>query len=142
MNRLTEAFDRARSESRKTLCPFLTAGYPAPGATPELLLAAQQGGAGVVELGVPFSDPVADGPVIAASYNEALGKGVTVKSALASVAAARKLGVTIPVLAMTSFTLIYKRGTSAFAKACADNGVDGLVLPDVPVEEAPAIVEA
>ena len=142
MNRLTQAFTTARAEKRKLLCPFLTAGFPSIEATARLLLAAQEGGAGVIELGIPFSDPVADGPVIAASYTQALANGITVKQCLESVAAARKLGVTIPILAMVSFTLIFARGTSAFAETCAANGVDGLVLPDVPLEEARGIVEA
>jgi tryptophan synthase alpha chain len=142
MNRLVQTFEAARKESRKLLCPFLTAGYPSVEATPHLLLAAQQGGAGVIELGIPFSDPIADGPVIAASYTQALAGGITVDKSLAAVAAARKLGVTIPVLAMVSFSIIFKRGTAEFAKACAAHGVDGLVLPDVPLEEAPAIVDS
>jgi tryptophan synthase alpha chain len=142
MNRLTQAFAAARAEKRKLLCPFLTAGYPSVGATAELLLAAQEGGAGIIEVGIPFSDPIADGPVIAASYTQALLGGITVDKSLTAVAAARKLGVTIPVLAMVSFSIIFKRGTAEFAKACADQGIDGLVLPDVPLEEAPAIVDA
>lgn len=142
MNRLTHAFAAARAQNKKLLCPFLTAGYPSLDATPRLLLAAQQGGAGVVELGIPFSDPVADGPVISASYTHALANGITVDQCLASVAAARKLGVTIPILAMVSFSIIFKRGTTEFANACQAAGVDGLVLPDVPLEEAERIIEA
>src|SRR5690242_4643263 len=108
MNRLNQAFEVARKEGRKLLCPFLTAGYPSMEATPRLLLAAQQGGAGVIELGIPFSDPIADGPVIQASYTEALAKGATVDKALAAVTEARKLGVTIPIVAMVSFSIIFK----------------------------------
>ncbi|HUO08535.1 MAG TPA: tryptophan synthase subunit alpha [Phycisphaerae bacterium] len=142
MNRLNQAFEGAKREGRKMLCPFLTAGYPSLEATPELLLAAQQAGADMVEVGIPFSDPVADGPVIQASYTHALARGSTVGKCLAGIAAARKLGVTIPLAAMVSFSIVFKRGTSEFSKACADHGVDGLILPDVPLEEAPAIVDA
>jgi tryptophan synthase alpha chain len=139
MNRLNEAF---APNHPKRLCPFLTAGYPSIEATPRLMVASQNAGAGVLELGIPFSDPIADGPVIQASYTHALSKNVTVDQCLASVAAARKTGLTIPVVAMVSFSIIFRRGTQAFAKACADNAIDGLILPDVPLEEAPAIAEA
>jgi tryptophan synthase alpha chain len=137
-NRLDQAF----AGCKKLLCPFLTAGYPSVAATPALLLAAQAGGAGVIELGIPFSDPVADGPVIQASYTHALAGGTTVKASIEAVSAARKQGLTVPVVAMVSFSIVYKRGSRAFAELCAANGVDGVILPDVPLEEAPAAVAA
>lgn len=142
MNRLDTALSHARSGQRKLLCPFLTAGYPSLEATADLLLAAEAGGAGIIELGIPFSDPVADGPVIQASFTEALAKGSTVQKAMATVAAARKRGLAVPVMAMVSFSIIYKRGTKEFAGMCAGNGLDGIILPDIPLEEAPAIVDA
>ena len=111
-------------------------------ATPELILAAQEGGAGVVELGIPFSDPIADGPVIQGSYTQALLAGATVKKSLEATKAARKLGVTIPIVAMVSFSIIFKMGTQAFAQACAEHEIDGLILPDVALEEAVAVVDA
>jgi tryptophan synthase alpha chain len=142
MNRLAETLASARSGSRKLLCPFLTAGYPSLEATPDLLLAAEAGGAGIIELGIPFSDPVADGPVVQASFTEALSKGATVQKSLAAVSAARKRGFAVPVMAMVSFSIIYKRGTREFASMCAGNGLDGIILPDIPLEEAPVIVDA
>ncbi len=140
MNRLQPVSDAVRG-GKKLLCPFLTAGYPSLAATPELLLAAQAGGAGIIELGIPFSDPVADGPVIQASFTHALAHGTTVRASLATVAAARKMGLTIPVLAMVSFSIVFKRGTREFAMSCAEDGLDGVILPDIPLEEAPAIVD-
>jgi tryptophan synthase alpha chain len=134
-NRLDHAF----SSGKKLLCPFLTAGYPTLAVTPALLLAVQQGGGGVLELGIPFSDPVADGPVVQASYTHALAGGTTVKGSLETVAAARQQGLTIPVVVMVSFSIIFKRGTKNFAAMCVANGVDGVILPDVPLEEAPAV---
>ena len=95
-NRLDQAF----AGGRKLLCPFLTAGYPTLAATPALLLAAQAGGAGVLELGIPFSDPVADGPVVQASYTHALAGGTTVKGSLEAASIARQQGLTVPVVAM------------------------------------------
>jgi len=145
MNRIDDTFSSARKNNRKLLCPFFTAGYPTLEATPHLLLAAQQAGAGVIELGIPFSDPVADGPVVQASYTHALAGGTTVNKALATVAAARKgingVALTIPVVAMVSYSIIFKRGTREFAALCLENGLDGVVLPDIPLEEAPAIVD-
>jgi tryptophan synthase alpha chain len=140
MNRLQQVAEAVRG-GKKLLCPFLTAGYPSLEATSELLLAAQRGGAGIIELGIPFSDPVADGPVIQASFTQALAKGATVRAALGAVATARKMGLTTPVLAMVSFSIIFKRGTEDFARMCVANGLDGVILPDVPLEEAPAIVD-
>jgi tryptophan synthase alpha chain len=140
MNRLHQIGEQVRG-GRKLLCPFLTAGYPSLTATPELLMAMQRGGAGIIELGIPFSDPVADGPVIQASFTQALAQGATVRGCLGAVAAARKMGLTVPMLAMVSFSIIFKRGTEDFARMCAANGLDGVILPDVPLEEAPAIVD-
>ncbi len=146
MNRVQQTFKEARQAGKKLLCPFLTAGYPTLESTPELLLATQEalagtGGGGIIELGIPFSDPVADGPVVQGSYTEALARGVTVDGALAAVAKARARGLTMPVVAMVSFSIIFKRGTREFAKACRGNDIDGVVLPDVPLEEAAGIVE-
>ncbi|MCL2645961.1 MAG: tryptophan synthase subunit alpha [Phycisphaerales bacterium] len=141
MNRLNQTFAVAKAADQKLLCPFLTAGYPSLEITPDLLLAAQVTGAGVIELGIPFSDPVADGPVIQESFSRALAAGLTVDKALAAVSIARKKGVIVPVVAMVSFSIIFKRGTAEFAKACHDHGIDAIILPDVPLEEASAIVE-
>jgi tryptophan synthase alpha chain len=142
-NRLDTTFAAARAAGKKLLCPFLTAGYPSQEATPELLLAVQDalGEAGIIELGIPFSDPVADGPVIQASFTEALLRGATVANSLASVKAAREKGLALPVVAMVSFTIIFKKGTRQFGELCKAHGLDGVILPDIPVEEAPAVVE-
>ncbi len=144
MNRLNQTFAAAKRDGRKLLCPFVTAGYPSLESTPQIIHAIAEAlgpGGGVIELGIPFSDPIADGPVIQASYTQALAKGCTVDKALATAKSARGLGVSIPIVAMVSFSIIFKRGTAEFAKACADAGIDGIVLPDIPLEEAPAIVD-
>lgn len=141
MNRLTQTFAAARQDHRKLLCPFVTAGFPSLAATPLIIKAIQDGGGHIVELGIPFSDPIADGPIIQASYTHALAHGTTVDQALDTAAAVRQLGTTIPIVAMVSFSLIFKRGTAQFAAACAARGIDGVILPDIPLEEAPAIVD-
>ncbi|MEI7765927.1 MAG: tryptophan synthase subunit alpha [Phycisphaerae bacterium] len=139
--RVISAFHDANGVARKVLCPFLVAGYPSVAHSVELLLAAQRGGAGLVELGIPFSDPVADGPVIQAAFTQVLAQKVSIAQALAAVATARQAGLTIPVLAMVSYTLVYRRGVQAFGELCRASGVDGLILPDVPVEEAAEVVK-
>jgi tryptophan synthase alpha chain len=142
-NRVHLTFAAAREAGAKLLCPFITAGYPSLEATPELLLGVQDalGSAGIIELGIPFSDPVADGPVIQSSFTEALLKGATVGKSLGAVAAARARGLTLPVVAMVSFSIIFKKGTREFAAMCRENGLDGVILPDIPLEEAPAVVD-
>jgi len=146
--RITSSFASARVEKRKLLCPFLTAGYPSLDATVQLLQATQRAGGaaiGAVELGIPFSDPVADGPVIQASFTHALspqGGNVTMARTLAMVQQARQAGVTLPLLAMVSFSIIFRKGTREFARDAAAAGIDGVVLPDIPLEEAPAVADA
>lgn len=142
-NRIDTMFAQARTDHKKLLCPFLTAGYPSLDATVELLQAAERAmnGRGMIELGIPFSDPIADGPTIQESYTKALSAGTTVDRALACVRQARAKGVKLPIVAMVSFSIIFKRGSENFAKACVANGLDGLVLPDIPLEEAPAITQ-
>lgn len=141
-NRLETAFSTARRDGRKLLCPFFASGYPTLELTARLLKVAQDGGAGCIELGIPFSDPVADGPVIQACFTHALANGVTVDQSLEMVRRARGLGVTVPIVVMVSFSIIFKRGSRAFAKACSAAGVDGIILPDVPLEEAGGVVAA
>jgi tryptophan synthase alpha chain len=126
---------------RTVLCPFLTAGYPSLDLLTPLLLAAQSAGAGCIELGIPFSDPVADGPVIQESYYRALSGGATVPAILEAVSKSRAAGVKVPLMAMASFSIIFKIGTRQVARSFAQAGFTGMVLPDLPIEEAPGIVE-
>lgn len=142
MNRLQETFAAARNSGRKLLCPFITAGYPDLKNTVDLLLAVERGGGSVIEVGIPFSDPVADGPTIQNSFTHALSHGVTVAGALSSISEARARGLKVPVVVMVSFSIIFKKGTREFARQCQQAGVDGIILPDLPLEEAPAITSA
>lgn len=137
---IDNSFHGSRRRGEALLCPFVTAGYPNLDIGPEILLAVQAAGGGCIELGIPFSDPVADGPTIQESYRVSLERGATVDRALAMVAKARRAGVTVPILAMASYSIIFKRGCEEFAAACVDSGINGLVLPDLPMEEAPAAV--
>lgn len=137
--RLRESFAAARRRDAALLCPFFTAGYPDIPAGIELLLAAQETGCGCVEWGIPFSDPVADGPVVQESYTAVLQAGTTVAESLAAIGTARKAGLTIPVAAMVSYSLVFRRGPAAFFRDCASHGIDALIIPDLSLEEAPAV---
>ena len=120
--------------------PFICAGYPAPGDTAPLLAAIERGGASVVEVGFPFSDPIADGPVIAAAMHEALQKGVTPASVCAQVADARAAGLKIGVVAMLSVSIVHRLGPLSLLSMAKSAGIDGLIVPDLPLEEAQALV--
>ena len=147
-NRVTQSFARAKEQKRRLLCPFLTAGYPSLAGTRELLKSVQEvdeqtgGGIGCVELGIPFSDPVADGPVIQASFNHALTGGTTVKGVMEMVREARGAGVRVPLVAMVSYSIICKMGVCEFAEEAEGAGMDAVILADVPLEEASGVVEA
>lgn len=134
MNRLDRAFADARAAGRKTLMPFLVGG--APGVFPRILAAVERAGAGVIEVGMPFSDPVADGPVIAAAMHRALAAGVTPASVFRAVREARdSLGVRAPIVFMTSVSVVERLGAARFAADAAAAGADGVIFPDAPLEE-------
>lgn len=140
-NRLVSTFSSLRASGSKTLLPFITAGYPDCATTLALLREFERRGVKVCELGVPFSDPVADGPVIQASYTEALLSGVNTGAIFDTVRAYRAGGGKMAVLAMVSYSIVFRRGVEAFFAAAAEAGFDGTIIPDLPVEEA-APVEA
>lgn len=121
---------------RTTLIPFVTAGDPHPDWTVDIMHALVEGGANLIELGVPFSDPIADGPVIQQSSERAIEKGVTLESVLADVARFREQDPDTPVILMGYMNPIERFGASRLADACASAGVDGLLLVDCPPEEA------
>lgn len=134
--RLETVFHRLKAERRGGLSAYIPFGYPTPAATPALLDAAVAGGADWIELGLPFSDPVADGPVLQAASAKALAAGATVDGALAAARRFRAGHPDVPLVAMTYANLAHRRGWAGFAAALADAGSDGLVAPDVPLEEA------
>lgn len=117
------------------LVPYLMAGFPKLADTVGLLLAAEAAGATLVELGIPYSDPLADGPTIQAAGQRALAQGMTVRLALEQVAEARAAGLQIPLVVMTYLNPVLRMGLMEFAERAARSGVDGLLLPDLPLEE-------
>ncbi len=137
MNRIDALFSRLRSEGRKALMPFVTAGDPDLETTSALIPAMIERGAHMVELGIPYSDPIADGPVIAASYTRALTKGVKLARIFEMVEALRAADrVTAPVVTMVSYSIVHRHGVGAYLDRASASGVDGLIVPDLPVEEA------
>lgn len=116
--------------------PFACGGFPAPGSLTRLLPAMERGGASIVEIGFPFSDPIADGPVIAAAMHEALQRGATPGSVLEEVAEARA-GVNLGLVAMVSVSIVWRMGgPQGFVARAADAGIDGFIFPDVTFEES------
>jgi tryptophan synthase alpha chain len=134
MNRI-EARIRARLESgSKILTMFLTAGYPRKEDTVDIVLALEKGGTDIIELGMPFSDPLADGPVIQQSSAVALKNGVTLQSIFSDVMRIRKRSQ-IPIILMGYLNPILQYGEQEFFDTAASSGVDGVILPEVPLEE-------
>ncbi len=138
---IAAAFRAARGAGRAALIPDLTAGYPTPVASPDLVLALQAGGADLVELGVPFSDPVADGPTIQRAGQRALAAGMTPARCLDLCRAVRGRGVGVPLVLMGYYNPIHAYGPGAYARDCAAAGVDGLIVPDLPPDEAEPLAE-
>jgi tryptophan synthase alpha chain len=132
---IAAAFARARAERRAAFVPYLTAGDPDLETTGELLLALDRAGADVVELGVPFSDPIADGPVNQAAAARALAAGTTLAGVLARVAALRG-ATSVPIVLFTYFNPLHAYGLERLAEHAAASGVDGVLCVDLPPEEA------
>jgi tryptophan synthase alpha chain len=136
-DRIAEAF--ASSAKRAALMPYLMGGHPTPDASRAVAAAYVAGGADLVELGIPFSDPLADGPVIHAAGVRALEAGTGVDDVLAIGA---ELADALPVVVMCYANVVLARGADAFAAALADAGASGLIVPDLPMEEAAATLAA
>ena len=139
--RIAEMFERTRAEGRPAVIPFAPGGWPEPGATPGIVRAAVEGGADAIEIGVPFSDPLADGVTNQVAYQEALAQGANLGTVLEAVREVRAGGVRVPVLLMGYCNSLLAYGADRFARDAADAGVDGLVIVDLPPEEAAEIEE-
>ena len=127
--RITQAF-----ENGKAFIPFVTCGDPSLEITEQLVYAMEEAGADLIELGIPFSDPTAEGPVIQAANVRALSGGVTTDKIFEMVERIRK-NASIPMVFMTYANVVFSYGTERFVKKAAEIGMDGLILPDVPFEE-------
>ncbi|AOX99197.1 tryptophan synthase subunit alpha [Jeongeupia sp. USM3] len=136
MSRIQKTLAALKADGRQALIPFITAGDPRPGITVELMHALVKGGADVIELGVPFSDPMADGPVIQRASERALAHGVSLRDVLGMVAQFRRDDAVTPVVLMGYANPVEALGYEAFAQAAVSAGVDGVLTVDLPPEEA------
>jgi tryptophan synthase alpha chain len=135
-DRITQKFARLKSQQRTGLFLFLTAGFPDLKATQELIPALVEAGADGIEVGVPFSDPLADGATIQASSFHALQQGVTLQDCLDLVASLRAQIPETPLILMGYYNPIFAMGLDAFCDRAQEAGVDGLIVPDLPTEES------
>ncbi len=144
MHSIRAAFHRARRQGRKALIPFVMGGDPDVRTTGPLLLALQEAGADLIEVGIPFSDPLADGPTIQLASARALARGATPARVLAAVASVRRQ-LHVPVVCLTYWNPVVQFGRTGiqenprpFVRAAVSSGIDGIVVPDLPVEEGAA----
>jgi tryptophan synthase alpha chain len=136
MSDLATTTTALRARGKKALVAFLTAGYPDDASFEDLVTAAADAGCDVIEIGIPFSDPIADGPVIQAASNAALAHGVTLRSVLEHMA--RLSARCVPLVGMSYINPILRMGVETFAGAARESGLSGLILPDVSFEESGA----
>lgn len=136
MSRITDCFNTLRKNKKKALIPFITAGDPDPGTTVSLLRTLAENGADIIELGIPFSDPMADGPVIQRSSERALRHGVSLSNVLDMVTEFRQSDTATPIILMGYLNPVEIMGYATFAESARNAGVDGVLLVDLPPEEA------
>jgi len=135
LNRLDLTFQRLKAEGKKALITYLMAGDPSLAETEQLVLELEQAGADIIELGVPFSDPIADGPIIQQAAERALRSGTTLRGILSMVARVRTQSQ-IPLVFMAYYNSIHAFGAERFCREAAAAGLDGLIVPDMPPDEA------
>ncbi len=142
MNRIEEKFQQLKKEQKKAFVTYITAGLPDMERCKELIKAQEEAGLDVLELGVPFSDPVADGPVIQDASFRSIQKGTSLRKCFDLVEKVRKEGVELPIVFMMYYNTITHYGLEEFARKCNETGVDGLLVPDLPMEEQGPLKEA
>ncbi|KAB8227250.1 tryptophan synthase [Aspergillus alliaceus] len=136
MEHIKQSFAKAKHQNCAALGAYVTAGYPTVEETPDILLSLESSGADMIELGMPFSDPIADGPIIQEANMIALANGVTISGVLDMVREARRRGLKIPVLLMGYYNPVIRYGEEKLLHDCKQAGVHGFVLVDLPIEEA------
>ncbi len=134
-NRLSQKLKEAKSNKSKLFCAYITLGYPSLATTERMIIALEKAGTDIIELGFPFSDPLADGPTIQWASSEAIKKGVDLPTAFRLIKSLRKKGLKIPVLLFSYLNPIMHYGISSAIKHLHQNGFDGLIIPDLPHEE-------
>lgn len=140
MNRIDKVFNKLKEENKKALIPFISNGDPTIEKTVKTVLKLEKKGANIVEIGIPFSDPLADGPVIQESYIRALKGGVKVKDIFKVGKEVRKTSE-IPLVIMVYYNLIYNYDVNKFLEKAGEVGFDGIIVPDIPLEEREELKE-
>jgi tryptophan synthase alpha chain len=141
MNKIDALFKKLKKKRKKAFIVYITAGDPNLRTTEKLIVELEKSGVDLVEIGIPFSDPLADGPTIQKASERALAKGVNVKSII-KMARRVKKKVKLPLVFMTYYNLVAHYGLSNFVRDSVLAGVDGLIVPDLPPEEAKALISA
>ena len=139
MNRISQRISDLKEDNKTALITYITAGDPSIGMTEELVYAIERGGADIIEIGVPHSDPVADGPVIQDAVQRSLNSGTKVKDIFECVRRIR-LKSEVPIGFLVYYNMIHAYGVQAFVEECIRVGVDGLIIPDLPLEERDEII--
>lgn len=132
-NPIDQLFAALRAQKRKAFIPFITAGDPDLETTARLVRDLPARGASLIEIGFPYSDPIADGSVIQASYTRALGRGLHIDDIFTAM---RGIKATVPLVSMVSYSLVHHRGPDKFVSQAQESGFSGAIVPDLPVEEA------
>lgn len=135
MNRIEERLKELKAENKKAFVTYMTAGLPDMEGTKALIKAQEEAGTDIIELGIPFSDPVADGPVIQDASYKSICKGTNLRKVFQMMEEIRNDGVKMPVIFMMYYNTILHYGIETFAAKCKEAGVDGLIIPDLPFEE-------
>lgn len=139
MNRIDKKFKELQALDRKAFIAYITAGDPDLAATKKIVLALERSGVDIVELGIPFSDPLADGPTIQAASARALKNGASLKK-IFKMAGSLRAKTGMPIVFMTYFNPVLRYGVEKFFKSCSSSGVDGVIVPDLPAEEADELI--
>lgn len=140
MNRIDKKFRQLKEAKKKAFIAYITAGDPSLNMTKKIVLALEASGVDLVEMGIPFSDPLADGPTIQAASHRALLKGVNLRKIFSAVADLRRF-TQLPIVFMTYYNPVLKYGIADFISGCKKNGVDGVIIPDLPFEEAKDLIK-
>jgi tryptophan synthase alpha chain len=140
MNRIDKKFEAVKQKNEKAMIPFITAGDPDLNTTVELVLAMEKAGADIIELGIPYSDPLADGVVIQQSSTRALKNGAKISSIMNAVKDIRKKSQ-VPLVYLVYYNSVFKYGMEKFIMECSFAGIDGIIIPDLPIEERKDIID-
>ncbi|MEW9125044.1 MAG: tryptophan synthase subunit alpha, partial [Thermotaleaceae bacterium] len=139
-SRIQRKFEDLKNKNEKALIPYITCGDPDLNTTMELIKTLEQAGADIVELGIPYSDPLADGPIIQRAAQRALKNSITIDDIFSEVAQVRK-DTEIPLVFLVYYNSVFRYGTERFLKNCLERGIDGLIIPDLPLEERQDLYE-